>query len=385
MRVALATNFVSPYRIPLYAALTEIPGWSFKVFCSSEKDFNREWDIKQKFPFDCKNNFNISYERRHKRDKQVKFNESKEVHLPLGLFMDLCRFKPDAIISSEMGARSFIAAIYALLARKRLIIWYYVTIHSEKNTSWRQRLLRKFLSRRANAFIGMGREARRYLEGLGIQQEMIFDAKNAIQMAPFLRPITSDQRRVIRQSLGLSGLVYLFVGRLSSLKGVDLLLDAWDDFCTQVENKASLLLVGEDLQKGNLQNRVQKMRFNNVKFLSFVQPERIPNIYLSADVFVFPTLVDVWGLVVNEAMASGLPVICSKYAGCASDLLIDGMNGWMVDPLNRIDLVQKLTLAWEKRDQLETIGKTSQRLIEKINISAMAKGFQDAVNHATSY
>ena len=114
--------------------------------------------------------------------------------------------------------------------------------------------------------------------------------------------------------------VVLYVGRLVELKGVKSLLDA-AAILQQNGCEFSLLLVGNGREKQALEDRAKTLSLRNVHFRPPQLPERMPSVYRSADVVVFPTLEDVWGLVASEAILSGIPVLCSKYAGCAPELL----------------------------------------------------------------
>jgi glycosyltransferase involved in cell wall biosynthesis len=383
-RVALATNIISPYRVPLYAALGSTPNWEFKLFSCCEMEFDRQWMPAVDPPFSHKKSFNLSYKRRTTHRGPVRFTNHSQVHVPLGLWFDLWRCRPNVVISHEMGARSLIAGIYALAAGRPFIVWSYVTRHSERNVSWRQRYLRKMILRLANAFVGGGTEARCYLQNLGVPREAIFDAPNAID--PYFRPaeLSHTERSATRERLKISGLCYLCVGRLVAGKGLLELLDAWEIFSKDQNIHAFLVLVGDGAEKEVLTRRVAERGLRGVRFVPFVQPTELPPIYQAADVMVFPTLQDVWGLVVNEAMTFGLPVICSKYAGCASDLIAEGGTGWLVDPKNREDLTRALRKAWDARDRREAIAKEGQTLIASLSIQNMAEGFRRAVEYAQS-
>jgi len=381
MRVALATNFISPYRVPLYTALDGTPCWDFKVFTSCDMEFDRQWDSPSNFPFLCKKSLNISYKRTVIHTHPTNFRDVRQIHLPVGLWFDLWSYRPDVVISSEMGARSLIAAIYVLIARKRLILYFEGTKHTERDINWKQRVLRNILCRFAHAFTCGGSESVSYVESLGVDPKKIFDVKLALDMTPFLESFQVSRRLSIRQKLGISGLCYLHVGGLIPRKGLDYLIKTWKIFCMKNNKEATLILVGDGVQKESLINLVNSLGLCNVKFIGFVNPEDLPAIYKASDIFVFPTLEDCWGLVVNEAMASGLPVICSKYAGCADDLIVDGQNGWIIDPLNINDIVQKLQYAWDAREKKEVMGKAGQELISRINTCRMTDGFIRSVEY----
>jgi glycosyltransferase involved in cell wall biosynthesis len=76
-----------------------------------------------------------------------------------------------------------------------------------------------------------------------------------------------------------------------------------------------------------------------------VRPDALAAVYAASDLLVFPSLADPWGLVVNEAMACGLPVLCSQLAGCADDLIAPGETGWLCDPTDPAGLRDALNHA----------------------------------------
>ena len=380
MRVALINRY-SPGSVPSHdSELASTPGWELRIFYSLDRPNGPDGRL----PFTSKKSASISYKRKVNHVGPVQFTHENQVVLPLGLLFDLWRYDPDVIISVETGLRSVLSAVYAFLARKPLVLRTYGTLHSERDMNWKQQTLRIFLVTQGDAFIGMGKEAREYLRTLKINDDKIFDARNAVDMIPFMSDVPVHRRKAVRSELGITGLCYLYVGQMIPRKGLDYLLDAWYLFSKQVGNEAFLLMVGDGKERDKILQRVGRMAVKNVRCLPFVQPENLPEIYHAADVFVFPTLEDVWGLVVNEAMASGLPVICSKYAGCASELIVEGKNGWIIDPLDRAEVVDKLRKAWDARHEIQTMGAESQKLISPINITNMAEGFRRAVTYALS-
>jgi glycosyltransferase involved in cell wall biosynthesis len=114
--------------------------------------------------------------------------------------------------------------------------------------------------------------------------------------------------------------VLLHVGQLIPRKGIDLLFHA----AAALQNEGhvfSLLLVGSGRDQQALEQLAKNLGLRNVHFRPAEKPEKMPSVYRSGDVLIFPTLEDVWGLVANEAILCGLPVLCSQYAGCARELL----------------------------------------------------------------
>lgn len=382
LRVALLTNEIPPYRVPLYQALAGTPGWEFTVFTCTQRECNRQWAVMEPKGFSHQQSWSLSYVRKERYEDQTGFTETTEIHVPIGVFWDLSRYRPDVILSLEMGARSLLAAAHACLMRKRLVLYFEGTSHTERNISARQHALRRLLRRACHAVMCNGSEGRRYLERLGVPAGRIFEVGQATDTEPFQSTPPADARAATRQQWGVQGWCCLFSGQLISRKGIHPLLDAWNMFCRAEHAEATLLLVGDGPLRADLERYATEQGLHNVRFLGFHQREELPAIYHAADLFVFPTLHDCWALVVGEAMAAGLPVIDSKYNGGAVELVQEGVNGWIADPLDTEELAGKLRLAWQCREQRETMGKAAQAAVARIRIAAVAERIRRAVQYA---
>lgn len=197
-----------------------------------------------------------------------------------------------------------------------------------------ERLLKAILAARCSAVMVPGRAAAEYQRRvIGVKDDRLFLVGDPVDNAAFASTVHSAEETRQRWGVGNDTTVFLYVGHLSRQKGVDRLLEAFDTLRSSV--RAKLVLAGT----GELADLASRRA--DVILLGFVGPVDLPAVYAGADAFVFPTLHDVWGLVVNEAMAAGLPVVCSHFAGCAADL-VDDSNGILIDPRVTHDIVRAM-------------------------------------------
>ena len=120
-----------------------------------------------------------------------------------------------------------------------------------------------------------------------------------------------------------------------------------------------------------------------MKFEGFRQYGELPGYYAGAGAFVHPAHEEPWGLVVNEAMASGLPVLVSRRCGCAGDLVAEGENGFLLDPGDVGAMAGRLRqMAEMGREERERMGRRSREIVEGYGPERFAAGLQEAVSAA---
>ena len=175
--------------------------------------------------------------------------------------------------------------------------------------------------------------------------------------------------------------VFLYVGRIESIKGPELLLEAFHRSKRIMQN-ASIVLVGSGSQEEKLRRYCEQNNLSDrVIFTGRKQPGELPRYYAAADVFVFPSLWEPFGIVVGEALASGLPVICSSFAG-AADLVRDGKNGYILDPRDTEKLAAILSSLVMDDDLLESLKQGAIESIENFTIEKGAEQFLNAIAFA---
>ena len=325
-RLVILTEIISPYRIPLFNALARDPAVSLHVIFLSETDPNlRQWRVyTEEVRFSCQ--VLPSWRRR-----LGKFN----FLLNWKVADALNRALPTAILC---GGYSYLASWVALRwARSRSIpflLWSESNVQDARRGHAPVELLKHEFLRRCGGFVVPGQSARDYLLTKKIREERIFIAPNGVDNDLFgsLAAVARKEASANRRKLGLPDRYVLFVGRLVPEKGIFDLLRAYIGLEEHVRRQLGLVFVGDGPARAELQMRASAISVGEIRFAGFAHREQLPTYYTLAEMLVLPTYTDPWGLVVNEAMACGLPVIVSQVAGCVRDLVREGWNGLIVPP-----------------------------------------------------
>ena len=179
-------------------------------------------------------------------------------------------------------------------------------------------------SRQAGYFRHYGVEASR-IRVVGMTADVVAYSRNAARLR------MAGAATAMRMRLGVlpSATVFIFIGRLEAYKGIDTMIEAMNLIRGRQES-AVLLIVGD----GSLQGRVEEASVENpaIRNLGRLGGDGLVTAMVAADVAVLDSRRDAWGLVVNEAMACGLPLIVSSRVGCVDDLVKDGVTGLVIEP-----------------------------------------------------
>jgi len=331
-KLALLINMIAPARIPVYEGL----GRQFDLLVlhgGTESNRDAWGNLDEMLPSATVKRawgWQIPIVKREKG----KIVDRRYIHFTPGYLLHLLRFRPQVIVTNEMGFRTFVALAYGALFQKPVWVWWGGTLHTERKIDGLRRALRKIVSGWARRWISYGKSSTEYLESLGVHKSQILQIQNAVDEQRY-------QARVEPEFALSPRPVLLHVGQFITRKGIELLLQT-AAVLQQEGHEFSLLLVGSGPNKQALEQLAAGLHLKNVHFQSSRPPQKMPSLYRSADVLIFPTLEDVWGVVANEAMLSGLPVLCSKYAGCAEELFSPES---VFDPKDPADFTKKLRSA----------------------------------------
>ena len=325
-RVLLLSEIIAPYRIPVFNALAENERIDLHVAFLAETDSAlRKWHV-------YKNEIRFSYEvlpswrLRSGRHKLL---------LNWGLRSCLKKFVPETIVC---GGYNYLASWEALAWTRRhqaeLVLWSESNRYdARRGLAWVEALKSCFLAGCAR-FVVPGKSSREYLQLLGSAPKDIVTAPNAIDNDWFRSQAaaTRDRSSEFRAKFQLPSCYLLFVGRLVPEKGIFDLLRAYAKLECAVRSRVGLVFAGDGPSLSKLERQARSINPGMICFPGFAHREDIAGFYALAEALILPTRSDPWGLVVNEGMACGLPVIVSSVAGCAADLVEDGWNGFVVPP-----------------------------------------------------
>jgi glycosyltransferase involved in cell wall biosynthesis len=223
----------------------------------------------------------------------------------------------------------------------------------------------------------MGIQAREVLQGWGVPSEKIVDALNSANHyslnAQMEAPGFSQRMDKIHSNFGKDKNLALVVGRLIPLKGIESLLSAWSKLPVATRDDWNLVLVG----RGPLESVVKAHDDPSVHLAGYIPETEIASWYSAADLHVFPTRGDVWGLVVNEASICGTPTLCSVHAGCYDDLITEDENGLSID-FTHPEASKCLNNALQ-HPELEKLGEAAKHHIARFRLDGMADRFHEAV------
>jgi glycosyltransferase involved in cell wall biosynthesis len=216
-----------------------------------------------------------------------------------------------------------------------------------------------------DGYFGFGERSREYLMSLGAKRERIFIPCQAAALPLSFVPERALDERVRARS-GQKP-VFLFVGRLSEEKGVDALLDAFGEIVRRIP-QARLRIVGTGPQGEALQKATHDAGLDHaVSFVGSLQDEALSREYFGATCMVLPSFREPWGLVVNEALSHGCPVVVSDNCGCVPELVIDGVTGYAFRSGDAASLHRALLKALEAFADTENTARACMEVIERFD------------------
>lgn len=379
MKVLYCNPVFFEYRLPFYKELKRLFNGNFYVMyspmrmriCGKENFANK---VKEELGENALPLFSDHVFDTYSKgfDRMPDIERGKRIPFTFGLIRAIHKVKPDMLITEGFFQWTPLVLLYSILFKKPVFMGYERTPWTERNTgklkTWHRKLTDKFVK----GYLVNGSQTKKYLLSIGVSEEKIHIGgmsadseglrndvvffRNSLDIKGFKDSIIKSDKKTIGDSES-KGIVYLFSGRVSVLKGTDLLLAAWERHIKKYPNDHIILIgYGDKSEK-------MKMEYADAPSIHLegkIDYTQVHKYYAIADVFILPTLIDNWSLVIPEAMSCGLPVSTSIYNGCYPELVKEGKNGITFDTYNQASIIHALD--YFHHQNLVEMGKCSIEL-----------------------
>jgi len=356
-RVVIVTNIPVPYRIPVYQHLSQNHDLNVIYCAKSEK--NRSWkdfDLPFKHYFlkekikECKDGFNF-------------------IHNNPDIWKLLNTIKPSIIITTGFNPTHLYAYLWAKLHKSKHICMTDGTVASESTLTLKHRLVRKFIFRSSHAFIAASFSGMQVYKSYGIAEKRIFQSHLCADNDLFAKLAHNLNRPydvMFSGQLHERKLPFLFVESCITLK---------NKF-----NKLKCLIIGDGPLREEM---LQKLSDANISYdyPGFIMQNRLPSYYSQAKVLLFTTRMDPWGVVANEALAAGTPVVTTPQAGVAHELVIDGRTGFIREA-DAKQLADAIAQILDSPTLWANLSQEGLKTVAKYHYQAAADGISTACQYA---
>jgi glycosyltransferase involved in cell wall biosynthesis len=380
MRILVLHNIVNPHMTPVFEAMARTPDVDLTVAYFAEREADRRWSD------GSAPGFRATVLPGRQLNLWLRW-DTLSFHINPGLGGFLSEARPDVVVNAGWSSpTNWHAFLHCRLRGIPHVLWAGST---RNEPSWRRTMARlpvKYLVRHSDAWAAYGTTSAEYLQELGAAPERVIRAYHCIDNARFLARCLQTRERVPaeRKALGFEGRkVVLFVGRMLARKGADHLIQALASL-TRERQDLALLMIGDGPMRGPWQQQAETtLPGVPVRCLGDLPLDQLPLYYQMADVFVLPSMEEVWGLVVNEAALAGLPIVVSTSCGAAADLVEPGANGYRVPAADVPALGDAVARVLRDEATRLRMGEASRRIVERCTPEKLAAALVRAAELAT--
>ncbi len=368
-RVAFVTTSMAPYKIALFNALHARFSGEIKVFFMFPSESFREWAIDEK---------EIHFDYQYLDRISCPPLEKRSIFLNRRVMKALKAYGPDLVINNNYAKPANVAAyLYSKLYHKRFVMMeeYHTRYYKNNIVS---RILRKIMQRGSDGFIACHKGAYAYLIGCGVSAKKIILTQETVDMRWYRESVEefkkTSEYNELRSSYKENVLIY--IGQLIKRKNVGIIIDAAKKYIDVYGDNITLLIVGGGLLENQYQDRVTRENLGEyIVFFGYLQKKDIIKYLAISKALVLPSTHEIWGLVVNEALAAGIVPIVSHSVG-AAELMMDNINGYLFHPHRSDELADCLALAFRNYEELQPRIKRSA---EGISLDRYVDAFISAV------
>lgn len=309
IRCAVVTNVPAPYRLPMWDILAASGQVDLHVIYCAAAHIDPSQDGRN-------SNHGV-----HFLGGRYHAFDTRFTHADLGVCKVLAEIRPDVVITNGFIPTFVFAFAWAVLHRVPHVTMTDGTLETERTLSWKHRLIRRIVFAFTRSHLGACQGSVDLYRSYGIPAHRIH-----------VSPLCTDNERfgALLPSFGERKYDFLFCGRYMDLKNPLMAIRIARSAAARLGRRVSLRFVG----KGELEPAMRVLAAEvavevDVSFAGYLSQEALPREYAAARIFLFPTSMDCWGVVVNEACAAGVPCIVSPHTGVAGEMVRDGESGFV--------------------------------------------------------
>lgn len=389
MRLAYLVTHPIQYQAPLLRRIAAEPDIHLKVFFASDRSTRTFFDpaFKRSVQWDVPLLDGYDYEFLPGVGSKDQVSFWRPMNYGLASRLKAGRF--DALwVHGYMRWHHWIAMLAAKRLGMKVLVRDEATLLSSMRSALKRSLKKAFfacLRRIADHFLAIGSLNASYYRQHDVPDAHIFMMPYAVDNAFFQTRAGEcvSQREVLRASLGLERdrPIILYAGKLSARKRPADLLEAYIRLSPNghSEPRPYLLYVGDGELKAELETKATATGWRSIRFIGFKNQSEIPAFFELCDVFVMSSMIEPWGLVVNEAMNAGKAIIASDRVGCAPDLVRDGENGVIFKAGNIADLARALRDILAEPQRCAEMGRRSLEIINRWSFEEDVQGLRAAL------
>lgn len=286
------------------------------------------------------------------------------------LFAAFQHYKPDVLnITGYFDPAQVLLLFFAKLMGVKTVISSESSAADHTRSTWKEKI-KSLVIRHADAIFCFGKTSADYMKALGAPDDKI-QVRNAAVIDDLVIRKKFDEAVAKGNKMGRN---FIYVGRLAPEKNLLLLLKAFQSAQQEIAaaHDWGIILVGEGPDKDDLQQFVDHNKLENIRFTGGCAWHEVPTYLAASDVLVLPSKSEPWGLVVNEAMVCGMPVIVSEKCGCVPDLVQNQINGWIFNPESESSLGDTLKFFMLNPEKVAPMGAASLGIVSKFAASEVA-------------
>jgi len=366
-KIAIVTNIRAPYRKLQIEEFAHNSKYRINVYYTNKGYEDRNWDVAP--IINVKEIF---------LKKILSFG--KYGYLNFGL-LKIIRDNDIILIGGyEMPSYIILTLMCKLYDKKSVLIFDGISLDKIKYNKFSlKQNYKKSIIKRFDYYFVNGKVSKRYfMELYNVKEDKIYNQFLTVDVIAIKehRMLEEDKARYrLKNNIAISEKIIIYSGRLVKIKRVDLIIKAIS--LLDEKDKYRLVVLGDGIERDNL---LALAKGENVKLtiMGFISnQEELFYRYNLGDLLILPSEIEPWGLVVNEAMAAGLPVIVSDNCGCKMDLVNEGVNGYTFKKGDEIDLSSKIKLIFNTDSK--SMGEKSSEMIEKWTFTNSKKNFENIV------